>query len=80
MNETDKKAYNASIKSYDTEEFIDLWFYRPLGFHCALFFRNRGIHPNIVTIASILLGIAAGICFAQENLRWKKSCMARLSA
>ena len=70
MNETDKKAYNASIKSYDTEEFIDLWFYRPLGFHCALFFRNRGIHPNIVTIASILLGIAAGICFAQENLRW----------
>ncbi len=70
MNETDKKAYNASIKSYDTEEFIDLWFYRPLGFHCALFFRNRGIHPNIVTIASILLGIAAGICFTQENLRW----------
>lgn len=70
MNETDKKAYNASIKSYDTEEFIDLWFYRPLGFHCALFFRNRGIHPNIITIASILLGIAAGICFAQENLRW----------
>lgn len=70
MNETDKKAYAASIKSQDTEEFIDLWFYRPLGFRCALFFRNRGIHPNIVTIISILLGVAAGICFAQENLQW----------
>lgn len=70
MKEADKKAYEASIKSYDTEEFIDLWFYRPLGFHCALFFRNRGIHPNVVTIISILLGAVAGICFAQETLRW----------
>ncbi|MBQ2786779.1 MAG: CDP-alcohol phosphatidyltransferase family protein [Bacteroidaceae bacterium] len=70
MNEADKKAYLASIKSQDTEEFLDLWFYRPIGFHCALFFRNRNIHPNLITIASIFLGVAAGICFAQENLRW----------
>lgn len=70
MNEADRKAYNASIKSQDTEEFLDLWFYRPVGFRCALFFRNRGIHPNIITIISILLGAIAGVCFAQENIRW----------
>lgn len=70
MKDEDKKIYEASIKSQDTEEFIDLWFYRPIGFSCALFFRNRGIHPNVVTIISILLGAAAGICFAQESLRW----------
>ena len=70
MNDKDKKIYEASIKSKDTEEFLDLWFYRPLGFSCALFFRNRGIHPNIITIISIFLGAAAGICFTQENLRW----------
>ena len=70
MKESDKNIYEASIKSQDTEEFIDLWFYRPLGFHCALFFRNRGIHPNIITIISIILGAVAGICFAQESLRW----------
>lgn len=70
MNEADKKIYEASMKSKDTEEFLDLWFYRPIGFRCALFFRNRGIHPNVVTILSILLGIGAGICFVQENLRW----------
>ena len=70
MKEEDKKMYRASIKSIDTEEFLDMWFYRPLGFRCALFFRNRGIHPNVITIASIFLGIAAGICFMQENLRW----------
>ena len=70
MNAEEKKMYQASIKSIDTEEFIDLWFYRPLGFRCALFFRKHGIHPNIITIASIFLGIAAGICFAQTSIRW----------
>ena len=70
MNAEDRKLYRASIKSTDTEEFIDLWFYRPLGFRCALFFRNRGIHPNVITIISIFLGIGAGLCFMQENIWW----------
>ena len=70
MKEEDKEIYEASIKSKDTEEFLDMWFYRPLGFHCALFFRNRGIHPNVITIASIFLGVAAGVCFYQESIRW----------
>ena len=70
MTEQEKEMYKASIKSYDTEEFLDMWFYRPLGFRCALFFRNRGVHPNAITIASIFLGIAAGVCFYQDNLRW----------
>ena len=70
MKQEDKELYRASIKSIDTEEFLDMWFYRPLGFRCALFFRNRGVHPNVITIASIFLGIAAGVCFLQESLRW----------
>lgn len=70
MNAEDKKLYQASIKSLDTEELIDMWFYRPLGFRCALFFRNRGIHPNVITVISIFLGVAAGICFAQTSLQW----------
>ena len=70
MKKEDKELYLASIKSVDTEEFLDMWFYRPLGFSCALFFRNRGIHPNVITILSIFLGIGAGICFMQDELRW----------
>ena len=70
MNAEEKRMYEASIKSTDTEEFLDMWFYRPLGFRCALFFRNRGVHPNTITILSIFLGVAAGICFCQESLRW----------
>ena len=70
MKKEDRELYKTSIKSADTEEFLDMWFYRPLGFRCALFFRNIGIHPNVVTIISIFLGIAAGICFLQESLCW----------
>ncbi|MBO7290945.1 MAG: CDP-alcohol phosphatidyltransferase family protein [Bacteroidaceae bacterium] len=70
MREEDKQLYRASLKSVETEEFLDMWFYRPLGFRCALFFRNRGIHPNVITIISILLGIGAGACFIQDGLRW----------
>ena len=75
MNAEDRKLYRASIKSTDTEEFIDMWFYRPLGFRCALFFRNRGIHPNVITIISIFLGIGAGLCFMQENIWWNVAGM-----
>ena len=70
MNAEEKRMYQASIKSMDTEERLDMWFYRPLGFRCALFFRKLGIHPNVITIISIFLGVGAGICFAQKSLQW----------
>ena len=56
-----KQQYNDSLKSMDTEEHIDLWFYRPLGFAWATLFAKLGISPNIVTIASIFLGVGGGI-------------------
>ena len=70
MNAEEKRMYQASIKSIDTEERLDMLFYRPLGFRCALFFRRLGIHPNVITIISIFLGMGAGICFAQESIEW----------
>ena len=70
MNAEEKRMYQASIKSIDTEERLDMWFYRPLGFRCALFFRKLGIHPNVITIISIFLGMGAGVCFAHEEIQW----------
>ena len=58
----------ASLKSADTEEWIDLVFYRPLGYRWALFFNKLGVTPNAITIASIFLGVAAGILFYFDNL------------
>lgn len=58
-----RKKYRQSLKSSDTEEHIDLAFYRPVGFAWALLFMKLRITPNVVTIVSIFIGIAAGICF-----------------
>ena len=68
MSPEDKKLYHASLKSKDTEEWIDLLFYRPIGFRWALLFRRLGVSPNAVTIASIFLGVAAGVMFYFTSL------------
>ncbi|MBO5698395.1 MAG: CDP-alcohol phosphatidyltransferase family protein [Bacteroidaceae bacterium] len=58
---------NATFKSQDTEEWLDIHFTRPIGLLWAKFFRALGIHPNVVTIISIILGVAAGFCFYSNN-------------
>lgn len=58
----------STLKSLDTEEFIDIHFYRPIGYRWALFFNRFGVAPNSITIASIFIGIAAGVCFYFESL------------
>lgn len=58
-----KGGYRDSLKNPDTEEHIDLAFYRPLGYAWACLAARLGITPNAITIASIFLGIAAGIAF-----------------
>lgn len=62
-----KTEYRSSLKSSDTEEHIDLAFYRPLGFAWACLFRKLGVTPNVVTILSIFLGIGAGVCFYYDS-------------
>lgn len=63
-----KAAYRSSLKSSDTEETFDLMFYRPIGFAWALLCRRLGIAPNVVTIASIFLGVGAGVLFYFQPL------------
>ncbi len=58
-----REEYRRSLKSSDTEENIDLAFYRPIGFMWAILCRKLGVTPNAVTIVSIFLGVGAGICF-----------------
>lgn len=63
-----KSGFRASLKSMDTEETFDLIFYRPIGYMWALLAKKIGITPNVITIASIFLGIGAGVCFYFNNL------------
>ena len=69
MNKLDKEDYQRSLKSMDTEEHIDLAFYRPIGFMWARLAARFGVSPNAITIAAIFLGIGAGILFYFPELR-----------
>ncbi len=66
-----KPTLESTLKSTDTEEFIDIHFYRPIGYRWALFFNKIGVTPNQITIASIFIGMASGICFYFNDL-WIK--------
>lgn len=63
-----KEEYASSLKSMDTEETFDLMFYRPIGFVWAKIARRLGVTPNAITIASIFLGIGAGVAFYFNNI------------
>lgn len=64
------KQYQESLKSMDTEETFDLIFYRPIGYAWALLAKKLGITPNAITIASIFLGVGAGVAFYFNNIWW----------
>lgn len=61
--ESSTSSYRDSLKSLDTEEHIDLAFYRPIGYMWACLAKKLGVTPNAITIASIFLGIGAGVAF-----------------
>ena len=69
MTPTNKKtAFADTLKSEDTEEFIDIYFYRPIGYAWALLAKKLHITPNMITIASIFIGVAAGLLFYSHRL------------
>lgn len=63
-------SYKESLKSQDTEETFDLMFYRPIGYFWSCIAYRLGVTPNAITIASIFIGIGAGVCFYFNNLLW----------
>lgn len=68
MTNQANSGLQASLKSADTEEWIDLLFYRPIGYRWALLFQKLGVSPNAITVASIFLGVAAGFFFYYNDL------------
>lgn len=68
----EKKSFSellqASFKSNDTEEWLDVHFTRPIGLVFALLWNSMNIHPNVITILSIFLGIGSGYMFMFEDM------------
>ena len=69
------QRYKSTLKSMDTEETIDLMFYRPIGYAWAVLCAKLGITPNAITIASIFIGVAAGIMFYFDNMAYNVAGM-----
>lgn len=67
MTEEQKKRYKETLKHSDTEEHIDLWFYRPLGFRLALIGEMFGWSPNAITVVGLLLGACTGLLCYPDN-------------
>lgn len=62
-----KLSIESTLKSKDTEEYLDIIFYRPFGYVIALLSKKLGLTPNGVTILSLLLGVVAGHLFYYNN-------------
>ena len=58
-----KELLAASLKSKDTEEWLDVHFTRPIGLAFALLWHKLGVAPNYITVLSMFLGVAAGVMF-----------------
>jgi len=67
MNDQSKISFKDSLKSWDTENFLDRVFYRKVGFKIALALRNTKITPNQITIFSIFVGVAACLLFYPDD-------------
>ena len=63
MNE----KYRATLKSAETEDWLDLHVIRPFCYYCAVFFAKFDIHPNTVTIWSMVIGATSACFFAQGS-------------
>ena len=63
-NMTFKEMLKVSFKSDDTEEWLDVHFTRPIGLMFALFWMKFDVHPNVVTILSILSEVVRLPAFA----------------
>lgn len=68
-SETPARALESTYKARAVESFLDVYFYRKVGFQLALFCARLRITPAQVTLAGGALGIAAGHFYYYRDLR-----------
>lgn len=69
MEETAKQyTFEDSLKSIETENFLDRIFYRPIGYRIALLLAKTPVTPNTITIISIFIGVFAGVLLSPQNI------------
>lgn len=61
------QAYFQTLKSAETEDWLDFHVIRPFCFQLARFFNRFDVHPNTITVASMFIGAASAWFFAQGS-------------
>ena len=64
-----KNTIEKTFKSGDTEEWLDVVWTRPIGYQWTRFFNYFDIHPNTVTILSMIIGVASAFFFVHGSFR-----------
>ena len=59
-----KEEFSKTLKSAETEDWLDLHVVRPFCYWWAVLFAKLDIHPNTVTIWSMIIGAASALFFA----------------
>jgi len=67
MENQNKTNFKDSLKSWDTENWLDRYFYRPIAFKIALLLKPTSVTPNAVTIFSIFVGVGACLLFYPDQ-------------
>lgn len=67
MENQTKITFKDTLKSWDTENWLDKHFYRPIAFKMAVLLKPTSITPNAVTIFSIFVGVGACLLFYPSN-------------
>ena len=64
-------TYESSLKSSEVEGWIDGHIARPMGFFFAKGFAKLGVHPNAVSVLSILAGIGSSFFFLHGSFHYE---------
>ena len=69
MNE----KYKATLKSAETEDWLDYHVIRPFCYYLSCLFARLDIHPNTVTIASMFFGAGSAYFFAHGSFYYEQA-------
>lgn len=68
-----KEDIKSTYKSDDTEEWLDRVWTRPIGYWWARLFERMGVHPNVVTVLSMIIGASSAFFFAHGSYSYEGS-------
>lgn len=66
-----KETISSTLKSSETEDWFDYHVVRPMGYLWAKLFAKVGMHPNTVTVISMIIGAASCFFFAHGSSHYE---------